>query len=170
MRDNDSSESRQFKQGLVLILAYYVPLIVVLTFVYLKIHGVTDLETLAKIDFIGGGGSPIGVVIKVLFWSAIGALAKQAFSLGQSLNCGRFNFMQCLVTSLVNLLSVPIIAVAIIMFFRVTKLSIGSLQLTLEQADVKLIIILSIILGFFGEDARRYLGNIRERVMSAPAR
>ncbi|OGO40395.1 MAG: hypothetical protein A2Z03_05165 [Chloroflexi bacterium RBG_16_56_8] len=169
MRDNDSSESHQFKQGLVLILAYHVPLIVVLTFVYLKIHGVTDLETLAKIDFIGGG-SPIGVVIKVLYWSAIGALAKQAFSLGQSLNCGRFNFMQCLVTSLVNLLSVPIIAVAIIMFFRVTKLSIGSLQLTLEQADVKLIIILSILLGFFGEDARRYLGNIRERVMSAPAR
>ncbi|MBI4789428.1 MAG: hypothetical protein HY782_20555 [Chloroflexi bacterium] len=169
MPDNDAPESRDLTQALVLIFAYYVPTIVVLTFFYLKIHGVTDVETLAKIDFIGGG-SPVGVVIKVLYWSAIGALAKQAFSLGQLLNCGRFNLMQCLVTNLLNLLSVPIIAVAIIMFFRITKLSIGSLQLTLEQADVKLVIVLSILLGFFGEDARRYLGKIRERVMSAPAR
>jgi|GEM_PF-4525718 hypothetical protein len=163
------SESRQLKEALLLIVVYFVPLIGVLTFVYLKLHGVSDLETLARIDFIGGG-SPIGVVIKVLYWSTIGALAKQAFAMRQDLAAGRFSFMGNLVENLINLLSVPVIAVAIVSFLRITKLSIGSLELTLEQADVKLIILLSILLGFFGEDARRYLTGIRERVMGAPAK
>ncbi|MDE3088404.1 MAG: hypothetical protein KGJ80_03315 [Chloroflexota bacterium] len=163
------SESRQFKEALLLIFVFYVPLIGILTFVYLKLHGVTDVETLARIDFIGGG-SPIGVVIKVLYWSAIGVIARDAYAIGRTLNAGRFDLMRNLVAGLTNLLSVPIVSVAIIFFLRITKLSIGSVELTLEQADVKLIVFLSILLGFFGEDARRYLTGIRERVMGTPGR
>ncbi len=163
MPDSEASESRQFKQGLVLIFVYHIPLLAVLTYAYLTLHGVTNMETLAKIDFIGGG-SPIGVVIKVLYWSAIGVIARHAYVLGRTLTAGRFDFVRCLVEGLINLLSVPIMVVVIVFFLRITKLSIGTLELTLEQADVKLIIALSVLLGFFGEDARRMIAGLRDRV------
>lgn len=160
----DTSGPQQFRAGLLLIFIYHVPLLLLLTYVYMAIHGITSVREMSNFDFLAGG-SPIGVVIEVLYWSAIGVVAKQAFALGRALTAGRFSFMRGLVEGLVNLLSVPVIAVAIVYFLRITKLSISTLDLTLEKADIKLIIALSIFLGFFGEDARRFLASIGERLM-----
>lgn len=56
------------------------------------------------------------------------------------------------------------IAIAVIFFLRATEFTIGTVNLTLKTAGIELIAALAFILGFYHNDTRQLLGNIRERV------
>ncbi|MGQ9625674.1 MAG: hypothetical protein ACUVV0_02060 [Anaerolineae bacterium] len=87
-------------------------------------------------------------------WSFIGNYAQNGYIIAQALIGRKFHLGKHLTKVVGDVMRSWGIAIAVVFLLRVIKLSIGNLELTLENTTIEVIIALSFILGFYNEDAR----------------
>lgn len=158
---------------------------IVIVVTYLSFHSIDFVNmfkgqvTLVEFGFIGGSPNPFSIGIEIIAWSTFGVNCQMAYLAGRAVMRGQFGFLKYLIRWISTSLFAWGIAVAVIFSLQVVSLKVSGIEITLADASIETIIAISFVLGYFNEEARKLLGNLRgkiavgledERTQSTPRR
>jgi hypothetical protein len=130
------------------------------------------LSAVASWDFLGVSAenprpSILSLNFEIVMWSVFGVAIRTIFRISVALARRRFDFWQYLAGWTGDMMMGAGLAEVVILFLRITRVSIGSADVSLAEAGYETIAALAFILGFYHEDARRLLGGFRTTLISA---
>lgn len=173
LNPNQSSELkitvRQSLRGLGFF-AILILTLVVLTFIYVTLHGINILDRILKpqtpvvFDYIGGNATPFSIGFEILFWSLVGVICHMAYLSGQAMLERKFELGEYLIRWISTSLYAGGIAHAVVFLLRLITIKIANIEFTLKDSPVEVIIAISFILGFYYQEARRFLDKLRGQI------
>ena len=165
------SNTRYYLKGIgFLILLLVTTTIISMTYTFL--HGIRIIELFTQpqaiwsFNFVGGSANPASIGIEIWTWTLIGVNCRLAYISSQAIIRGKFDILKYLVKWISTSLFSWGIAVAVIFSFQVVALNLGGIEITLANASIETIIAISFILGFYYDEARKLLGNLRGQIVA----
>jgi len=168
-----------FRDGLIMTAIVIVFWIVVL-YMWLLAHGVHSeqflrptpefLDSVAKFDFLGKTAenpepSILSLNVEIVMWTILGVVIRTIYTINITIRQRKFFFLPQMLKWLGDMLMAAGISEAVILFLSITSFSIGTLDVTLAKANYKTIAAIAFILGFYHNDARRWLGSFRKKLL-----
>jgi hypothetical protein len=134
-------------------------------FISLSLYTQNNIDTLAKIGFVGGA-TTMSVAAEVLMWSSLGTWAQQSFEHASLMQKRLFKFVDDGLGYVGTMMRTTSIAAIIVIILRLTKFSIFGVSLD-ETSPLAFdaTIGVSFLLGFFGNDSYKLLSKARQALL-----
>jgi hypothetical protein len=139
--------------------------------IYMRVHGINAVEAFNDpnyvwiFDFVGGSRNPASIGFEIGIWTFLGVTCKVAYTSTKTILRRQFDWLKYLIGWIGAGLYAWGIAVAVIFSLQVITLNIGGVEITLANISIEGIIAISFVLGFYNDEARRLLDNIRGQIV-----
>jgi hypothetical protein len=116
------------------------------------------------LDFILGEGF-VPTAVEVVFWTSIGVIIKHLSTIKMETQRNDFDLLVYFGEVIAEWISMPIAAAVLVFFLRMVQFNLGKgIELSLSNADIGVVIGMSLLLGFFSEDIMPLLRELRVRL------